>query len=226
MLNNSRLKGDMSLWILTKFAMIFFIFALALIITFFGKLQQEQVCSEQAGLSAKTIASRISQVVYAPVEDERRVYKMPPAIQLGEGRARYELNVTRVVDGETNVPFLSIQLRPIGTSLSCGGGNAVSISGYNLVFAEPTNLLDLKDGSEEETLELHPSELEDPLNKRSKYLVVLKCSTKSLNPSGKPDKYLFLHNCVKDDVNECLQLEGGANNVNGCCGWPGGSCPT
>ncbi len=214
-----KLKGDMSLWILTKFAMIFFIFALALIITFFGKLQQEQVCSEQAGLAAKTIASRISQVVYAPVEDERRVYKMPPAIQLGEGRARYELNITLI--GETaDDKFLSIQLRPIGTTLSCGGGNAVSVPKTNVVFVDPGNSKTLKDPSSsiDSPLEMHPSELENPATTRSKYLVVLKCSRKILPANS----YLYLHNCVREKEEECLKLV----DVDTCCGWPASpSCP-
>ncbi|MFA6048848.1 MAG: hypothetical protein WC792_02800 [Candidatus Micrarchaeia archaeon] len=214
------LKGDMSLWILTKFAMIFFIFALALIITFFGKIQQEQSCGQSADLMAKAISSRISQVLYAPVEDERRVYKMPPAIQLGEGRARYEMNLTRI-GGDIADQFMSISLRPLGMSISCGGGDQVSLAGTNVVFVDPHNVKQLQDLAGEDYLVLHPSELED-FSKKSRFLVVLKCSTKKYPPQ----KYLYLHDCASDEEPGCIKM----SDVEGCCGWgqsPGSNpvCP-
>lgn len=215
------MKGDMSLWILTKFAMIFFIFALALIITFFGKMQQEASCGQSADLMAKAISSRISQVVYAPVEDELRVYKMPPAIELGEGRARYEMSIVRV--GDFNGQYLSISLRPLGMSISCGGGDSVSVANTNVVFVGSTGVPTMiSDYSAEQTLDLHPSELEN-LGIKSKLLVVLKCSSKILDSStGKPRNYLFLQDCTKETSGECMVFKGDSDPsafVDRCCGW-------
>ncbi len=209
------MKGDMSLWVLTKFAMVFFIMALALILTSFGGMQQEQTCNDQTGLSARTMASRISQVVYAPVEDERRIYKLPASITLGEGRALYGIEMRKIQDAGS--AFLTISLRPQGTTLSCGGGNAVSLpTQTKLVYVDRAKVPTLV--SDENPLEFHPSEFEFP-EKKSKFLVVLKCSTKLAFP---PEKYLYLQDCTKDNSEECLKFE----DVERCCGWPSSSAPT
>ncbi|MFQ5406258.1 MAG: hypothetical protein ACE5DI_03830 [Candidatus Micrarchaeia archaeon] len=219
------MKADMSMWILTKFAMIFFIFALAAIIIFFGKIQNEDVCSKQARLATLTISSRISQVVFSPVEDERRVYSFPRVIPIGEGNARYRMTIYPL--GNSKTQTLSMNLSTIGTPFACGGGSAVSVDDFTAVYVKGdlpskadfspnpqawlfTPSVQVKDSESFEDSEI------------SKYLVIIKCSSKTLFGSS-PRKYLFLQNCYKEYAEECWTLE--KDVITNCCGWSSGNCP-
>ena len=206
-----------ALWILTKFAMLFFIFALAAVMLSLGNSQQTAACDSQAQNTVNAIAAKISQVIYSPAEDEKAVFAFQSVLPLGAGGTRYDLNISYRTKASVAPPtsFLSFDLRPL-SQLDCSGANSLSLgeaSAYRVVYYDSRPV----EARDRDSIKFVPSEAKDP-SKRSHYLVVLKCSVKQ--PGGQ--KYIFLQNCRADTADRCdLSLE--SPFIASCCGWEAGT---
>jgi len=221
-------RGDMALWMLTKFAMLFFIFALAYIVFRLGAFHEKDVCQTQSRVISDGIASRISQVVFSPVEDERRVYSFESAIRLGQGVGRYSVEMTLYGRGEKQL--LSIWTRATGTQGKCEAANSVTIGNPAIAYVKPigedrSQMEQWKnretDASADPKRLLKPSET-TTFYEKSRYLVIIKCSSKVLDANGQPRKYLFIENCAQQDPELCIKFLAiqGTDTISQCCGWP------
>jgi len=209
-----------ALWILTKFAMLFFIFALAAILLQMSVVQQSSACETQAGDAASGITAKISQVIFSPSEDERQTYSLEGALPVGSSGVRYAINITyRVLASANNNAGLYISLGSL-SQVSCNAGTNIGLGEpdkYNVIFVSPNGMQKAEQGS---TLRFTPSEGTENL-KKSRYVIILKCAQKS--PGGK--KYLFIQDCHQEAVTDCNELNFDSATVKTCCGWDPAQCP-
>ncbi|MFA6329653.1 MAG: hypothetical protein WCX64_03135 [Candidatus Micrarchaeia archaeon] len=209
-----------ALWILTKFAMLFFIFALAAILLQMSVTQQAGACATQAGDAASGITAKISQVIFSPSEDERQTYSLVGALPVGSGGVRYGINVTyRVLASANGNAGLYITLGSF-SEVSCNAGTNIGLGepgAYTVVFVSPAGMQKAVPGS---ILRLTPSEGTEGL-KKSRYVIILKCAQKS--PGG--DKYLFIQDCHQESLADCSELGFDSATVKTCCGWDPAACP-
>lgn len=117
-------RGQIELWMLTKMAMLFFIVALAFIMTGFGTQEKKAVCAAQAQAVAGSIASSVSQVVNAPAEDERRIFPLEAVLSVGSLEySRYVVFITDSREpsqgGSAGRNFVSITVQ--GRDRDCTG---------------------------------------------------------------------------------------------------------
>jgi len=209
-----------ALWILTKFAMLFFIFALAAILLQMSLVQQSSACATQAGDAAHGITSKISQVVFSPSEDERQTYSLVGALPVGSNGVRYGINITyRVLASANGNAGLYITLGSL-SEVYCDAGTNIGLGGpgnYEVVFVSPFGMEKAVAGS---VLRLTPSAGSEGL-KKSRYVVILKCGQKA--PGGR--KYLFIQDCHQEDLADCNELNFESTTVKTCCGWDPAACP-
>lgn len=213
------MRRGFALWVLTKFAMIFFIFALAALMLSLTGAQQTSACDTQAQNAVNSISAKVSQVLYSPSEDERQAYAFTSVLPLGEGGSKYLLNVSyreRPGAAGATTAYLSLYLQSFS---GCSGGNSVSlgrVGEYAVVFVTPGGAKKAEAGNAlKDSLQFSPSATyARDGSPRSTYLVIVKCAEK--RPGGK--KYLFVEDCRKDTLSDCNQLAfGGA--IEYCCGW-------
>ena len=79
---------------LSKFAILFFILALAIFLFTVSQSEKSGLCSVEAGSQAQIISNSISNVLNNPIEDQQLVVKLPSAITLGSGLSAYLVNIT------------------------------------------------------------------------------------------------------------------------------------
>lgn len=206
------MKAQISLWMLTKFAILFFIFGLVILMTAFGNRASNAICETQANAVAKGIAAAITSVIHNPVEDERLVYPLESVLSIGGTEvSEYQVNITHLITsispkGETTGRF-SISVIPRATN--CRGGASVPYENLSvLIKAERSKIINPKIS----TIELWPSKLAP---EKTYSIVILKCTSK--NPDRK--KYLFITDCRKEDpdTRECSSFEN--KTIAKCCAW-------
>ncbi len=176
---------------LTRFAMVFFIMSLALIVLMFSSAEQKGLCRTQAELTARQIASSINQVLTSPAEDERKLIPLAAALNVGErDRARYTVNITKRADSKTLVVGVAAASSDCIAFQSVGYGEVDEDKVFFQSKLNPSShlLSETFGGNVFEVLQLTPSKVED----RTSYLIVLKCRDKS-SFAGK--KFLYMQNC-------------------------------
>ncbi|MBI4360562.1 hypothetical protein HY572_02190 [Candidatus Micrarchaeota archaeon] len=219
------MRAQIALWMLTKFAMVFFIILLAVIMVSFTDTEKQAICRTQANAIAQSVASTIINVINSPVEDERKVFSLEPSLSVGQKQLeRYTINISNIVS-QSNPDTGSL----VVNVLTVGGCSAGASASYDrsLKLADPDTLVRLWQDSRQggqTIIELKPSDI----YVRDYYLVLAKCRPKE---KALPS-YLFLRKCsaplgqtVDPDV-DCppyLELASGAalstNPVASCCGW-------
>ena len=209
-------RGDMALWILTKMAMLFFIFALSFFLLQVGGFHEQGVCTSQANIVTNGIASRISQVAFSPVEDERRVYSFESSISLGTGRARYEVGM--LLRGEDDNKKFTINATPSSVQRKCTSGTSVVVGDVKIVFVPQAGAIQKWEHMD---VKFFKPSARDPAEK-SRYLVVIKCSSKYLDDNSQTRKFLFIQDCNEQDPHRCIDLATQGTAISRCCGWEGG----
>jgi len=223
-----RLKGQISMWMLTKMAMMFFIVALALILSGLGSMQGRDICASQARFEAQAITGVLSNVINSPVEDERKLLALDAGLSIGKSDfQRYEIHLLEFVDeskiaasekGKTVAGLFSVFVRPPaeGEDVSstrceaneCCGRSSVPFEKFDVRFVGK-----IKQISEGQVIVFEPS---NPAS-RSKFLVVIKCKEK--NPASFPPKsFLFIADCKQDSGEDCFGFA--SREVNETCGYP------
>ncbi len=185
---------------LTKFAMIFFIGALALILFSVADIEKEGLCNVAAERTNEMISSALIQMVDSPVEDERRIIPLEPALSIGnEELSRYEVNVTEYDDGERR----ELRIETMVTKANCGAGGKVPLNSGTI--------LKMIDSDDAPSFTLNPSKPSTSQQQRTKFLVIIKCREKT---AGKKE-YLYLADCKQADPALCT----GFKDVP-VCEWP------
>ncbi len=221
-------RGEIALFVLTKIAMLFFILALALILTSASGVFKASLCEGQAQLEAERISSILTQVINSPLEDERRVYAFEPILSIGsDDLARYEINITNFQQDPaypTSCPsgagttsggctgFLQVLVQT--SRQECGAGSPAPYKDFKIqLFSTASNMVDTNSlhraaaGAGVLTIQPSRSDIEvsgdcQPGGCRSKYLVVIKCKKKSF-PA---DNYLFVEDCRSANPESCLKF--------------------
>ncbi len=202
---SSKVKGQIALWMLTKFAMIFFILALALVLLGYSGIEKKNLCVTRAQGLANAIRSSIANVLTAPVEDERKVIPLERVLSIGESDyVKYAIKITNLVGQSDQPNSLVIEVLPTGAKDCNGGGNVAYPKEAKIVFGGSK-------AADKEALEFDPYGKVEGVD-RSWYLVILKCKTKYW-PS---EEYVYLENCKNQDPSKCINFE----SVQKCCGWP------
>ncbi|VVB67746.1 Uncharacterised protein [Candidatus Norongarragalina meridionalis] len=196
-------RGQIALWMLTKFAMIFFIGALALILLGMSSREQTGLCDEQSGRVESSISGAVVQVLSSPIEDERKVYPFEPSLSFGRSDFElYSVNITKHVTDETKSFIVDVLPR----SPTCKASGSVGIDADVKVHLSGSRL---SQSSEGPRLTLEPSNAKA----RSYYLVIIKCATKK----WPTERHLFLQDCTSNNPAECITLE--TDTIAACCGW-------
>ena len=200
---------------LTKMAMLFFIIALALILTGFGNVQRKDICSAQASFVAQSISGTISNVVNSPVEDERKLLALESTLSVGKtDYERYEINLLKIsASGSAGqrAGSFSITTKPPASETvtsptqcsqnECCGGSSTPFENLDVRLSSDTSGRS-KDISAGELLVLQPS---NPAA-RSRFLVVIKCREKK--PVTFPPKaFLFIEDCTRDSGDQCMGFD-------------------
>ncbi|MBU1197602.1 hypothetical protein KJ765_03745 [Candidatus Micrarchaeota archaeon] len=220
-------KGQIELWMLTKFGMIFFIIALSAIVFMFQVNAKRQICSDQTQVITSAIVGRIEQVLESPAEDEQRAFAFPLALELGrDDRTRYLVDITLFHDSGANYETvrgdgkLIVNASPVGER-TCERGSSIPFQNYMIHFENnPHRLLDdISTPPVRTSLHLSPSDRD--LNSRSKYLIIIKCANKYIPPGPAQERHLWIQDCANDNVNTCINLvTDNAINAIGICGFP------
>lgn len=222
-------RSQIELSMLTRFAMVFFIMALSLVLLLFSNTEQKGLCRTQAELTARQIASSVNQVLTSPAEDERKVIPLIAALSVGQqDRSKYTVNITQRTDSNYFVIGVYANEKDCSAFQSVGYGSDANVVIQNSrKFTQPNDPHKLKEyfgSASYDVLQLTPSNPAD----RTSYLILLKCQSKTLDPvTFKPKKYLYLQNCnflspgetsVNPDL--CLNLKSDPNNpVDVTCGF-------
>lgn len=207
LMKENRKHGQIAMWMLTKFAMIFFIGALALILFAVADIEKEGLCNVSAQRTNKNIANSLIQMLSSPVEDERRIIPLESSLSIGsEDLAKYEINITEYENEGKGIRELRIETTV--KTRDCGSKTRVPIKLENLEII-------LIDGDDAPAFTLNPSKKGD----RSKFLVVIKCRDK-INGSKHS---LLLQDCKHDNPAECMQFNSNApehgGNIFDICEW-------
>jgi hypothetical protein len=209
------LRGQMAMFILTKFAMLFFIMALFTIILIFEQNTRNLSCSQQAQIVANRIANRIAQVIDSPAEDEQRSFVFENSIVLGKSdEARYSVNIT-YREYASKAQKIIIDIVPKGVS-KCNTMAVVDFTNKTVSLASrPGQVINTINHAnfKDEVMQLNPSA--QTQNERSTYLTIIKCGSKSYPPR----QYLFLEDCVQKDPTLCLNFESAEVNRPDVCGF-------
>jgi hypothetical protein len=196
--------------------MLFFIFALAGILLQMSVMQKQGACDTQAFNSVNTLTSKLSQVLFSPSEDEKQTYSLPPAIETGGGNVLYQLNITyseKTTEGVSN-GRLFFYINPL-SEIDCSSGTNIALGDTSkFILAFVNQYGEVNKAVPDEPFVLTPSGSIDGL-KRSRYIIILKCSEKS--PNG--INYIFIQDCHKESITECTELNFNSGMIKACCGW-------
>lgn len=201
------------MWILTKFALIFFIMSLFAIIFMFEQNERANLCTQQVQKVADGIANRLEQIIDSPVEDEQRSFVFEGGIPLGSRDVtRYYVNISKSeVQGEPDTGRILIDAVPTGVK-GCFGRATVPYIKKKLTLDSPYRFITRTVSKyKEDIITLSPSDLDE--NKRTFFLIAIKCGSKTYPP----EKFLFIQDCTHRDPNDCWSFE--ADAVNQSCGF-------
>ena len=188
-----RSRGAIALWMLTKFAMLFFLAALTLVIANFAFREKGALCVSEASRMNYEIASRIKQVLDSPARDERRVLPLEPSLKLASGGTRYNIKLTKLKTRNSLIIDLA-EGSPNATSSQCKSSSSLPLGNATL------NTYGWKLGPEGNYTLLYPSN--PNFTVKDRYLVILKCSTKTYPPQT----HLFLFPCPQTNPDLCPQF--------------------
>jgi hypothetical protein len=209
------LKGQMAMFILTKFAMLFFIMALFTIILIFEQNTRNLSCSQQTQIVANRIANRIAQVIDSPAEDEQRSFVFENSIVLGKNdEAKYTVNIT-YREHLSKAQKILIDVVPRGVD-KCNTMAVVDFTNKTVTLASrPGQIITSINHAnyKDEVMQLNPSA--PTQNERSTYLTIIKCGSKRYPPS----QYLFLEDCVQKNPINCLNFDTPGSGVMEKCGF-------
>ncbi len=201
----SEKRGQIAMWMLTKFAMIFFIGALALILLSVADIEKEGLCNVAAERANKMITSAFIQMLNSPVEDERRVIPLESALSIGkEDLARYEVNITEYSEGDRR----ELRIETGVAKADCGTGSKVPLE-----LDEDKLVIQMADEDDAPFFTLNPSKPSRGQEKRSRFLVIIKCRDKY---EGKKE-YLLVQDCKQEDPAQCIQFD--SEGPKQFCGW-------
>ncbi len=209
---NSKLKASIALWILTKFAIVFFIFALGAILTTYGFAYREKLCEEQANFIARQVLASINSVVISPAEDEIKTFKLEPTIRFTKDDfAVYDINITALPKAETAKSFIVDVVAPgrCASKLSIkfeSADESKKIDKVYFVDYLPGGTPPKDEISQGEVFTFKPFNVKEPASS-SRFLVFLKCTKKEVEQDGTYSKFLFIQGCRKDDSKECLNFK-------------------
>lgn len=224
------------MFVLTKFAMLFFLFALAALVMAYGNRQRDSICSDEANRVAGSIASTIAYVINSPVEDERKIYPLEPSLSVGrEDFERYVINVTHL----NSTRILRIEVKPLAYAASCHGeahatypeNMSVDVrSAFEATFRPPRTLgvaeseYVINPDKNLEVVSMFPGGHPRDFRTRSAYVIVLKCTDKR-GIEFPPRQYLFMQNCGNRDPAACLNYNDLIGLQPDCCiNAEGGRC--
>ncbi len=192
------MRGEMSLWMLTKFGMIFFIVALSAIVFSVELRAKDSICKDQSNAIAQAISSRITQVLESPAEDEQRTYAFPGGLSLGRSdRVRYLVQVTdRRKAGAVDEGRLIVNVSP-SSGQKCEGASSVPYKGFAVKLIQGPRPLDPPTGNPQ-TLTFSPSDL--TYEKKSFYMVAIKCASKTTPPGAGQPRFLYVQDCTHENV--------------------------
>ncbi len=225
----SAVRGQIALWMLTKFAMVFFIIMLAGIMISFSDAQKESICQTQARSMARNIAATLTNIVNSPVEDERKVFALESSLSVGKTQLeRYFINITNIPNKDDPSTTLdesksgSLVVHVLSGTL-CEGYARASYDA-NMVMVDPVSLLSRWKANTD--LQLRPSDIQN----RDYYLIIAKCRPKVNGFTN----FLYMHQCnapvgISVDPDTCPPKLGSnetslsdkliANPALQCCGW-------
>ncbi len=194
-------KSQIELWMLSKFAILFFILALAIFLFTVSQSEKSGLCSVEAGSQAQIISNSISNVLNNPIEDQQLVVKLPSAITLGSGLSAYLVNIT-YTNQSAGPSLIAVQAfsntgncvsNPQTVSFSSNVNvNFIDVNGDNLPLSPVKNT-----NINQMVLSANPSFVSLP---NQFFLLVIKCTSKS-KPTLPP--YLFVITCVQTKLSLC-----------------------
>lgn len=202
-------RCQIALFILTKFAMLFFIFSLAALVMVFGNRQRDNICEDEANRIARAVASSIAYVINSPVEDERKIYALEPSLAVGrEDFERYVIKITH----HNSTKLFSIEVAPAAYGACSGGAQVKYPEGLVIEFysdpektgeqVEPGGVARVQTQSKA-SLAIHPSGHPKNWRWRSFFLIVMKCGTKEWPKAD----YLFIQSCEDRDAGRCMNFD-------------------
>ncbi|MBI5229674.1 hypothetical protein HY991_06200 [Candidatus Micrarchaeota archaeon] len=219
------MRSQISMWMLTKFAMVFFISALALILFAFVKTESETLCSSQAETVAKSVSQGINSVLNLPAEDYRVIVPLESSLSIGRSDfVRYSVNITNLATGKiavlgTKVSTGSFSIYVRADAKGCDSGSSSPYENMVVHLIGQDRGIKNIGGTDRTVLQLFPSH---PYQK-SYYAVIIKCREKYWPPPTAsvktPLKHLFVIDCKKSNVEECDKLD--TAYIDKCCGWSG-----
>ena len=207
------MRGDTAMWVLTKMAMLFFIAALAGILLVFGGLQKSGLCNEEALAISNRVASGLSQVINSPVEDERRIIQLQPALAIGDSRSsRYSLNISRRATPDrpdTNAMVISVSSE---VDRACSFGVQVT---YNKTWDNPIDKRiyffsplpnpprQFGGPNPPETIVMMPAPLNPAVQgPRTTFIAIVKCTQKTTARK----KFIFIQDCTQQNAENCISF--------------------
>ncbi|HLC47678.1 MAG TPA: hypothetical protein VJI13_01265 [Candidatus Norongarragalinales archaeon] len=201
------------MWILTKFALLFFIIGLFSIIFMFEQRARANTCDMQVQRIADSIAGRLAQILDSPVEDEQRSFPFEIGLQLGQNDVgRYYVNITdRQIRGTTKGIIL-VDVAPSNVR-NCQGFAKVDYSDKNVTLDSIRTYQKTLSRYEDRIIQLNPSDLDDA--KRTYYLTMIKCSEKVYQ--GR--KYLYIQDCNQKDFKACWSFDEVGSVIDQTCGF-------
>jgi len=219
------MERGIELWILSKFAFIFFLFALLALMVTFSTREKSAICSETVQNIAERIAAKISQVVSSPVEDERGVIPLETSIQLASGRERYSINFTYINITKPERFIINVKKIPESPADPCTGGASAILPVNNTptvnILSGRKNTTTVEGGK----LNWFPVTPSDP-DHRDRYLVVIRCGEKCSRTGNvstctagawPPPRYLIVDACTQENPDMCLPLN--STDVGKLCGF-------
>lgn len=207
-------RGQMAMWILTKFAMLFFIFMLAALMVSLSGQFRSALCDDQARLTAQRLTNGVADVINSPLEDERKVLPLEAVLSAGKADfERYTLNITDAPAAETDAPGSAEKVQTgeiilsLDTNAGCTGGGRAPYRDFQItLLGGPTNPVVTSPPlwqtalRKSQTLTATPSELE---GKRTNFIVVLKC-TRKVYP---PIQQLWVQSCQAENPARCIDFQ-------------------
>lgn len=191
-------RGQIALWMLTKFAIVFFIIALSLVMLNFANAERDNLCSTQARVMALSVASSFDNLFNSPVEDERKVMPLEMALSVGrDNLARYSIILLnkQKSGGGGNIVIT------VNTSAGCVGVASSSYGAKIRFNGLPADKPVLINPSQGDYVDL------------AKYLILMKCKPKFIGM----DNYVFVEACKNENPDTCQRLDTGG--IEKCCGW-------
>jgi len=217
-------RGQIALWMLTKFAMVFFIIMLAAIMVSFSDAQKETICRSQAQSMARNLAATLTNVINSPAEDERKAFALESSLSVGKTQLeRYSINITNRASSDPDSPGTGSIVIHVQSGSGCEG-YARAVYDKSTVLTTPNSFQTR--WASGASLELKPSDL----RQRDYYLIMAKCRPKqsgtasyfyagacssSLGVAVNPDACApFISINASRPLSERL-----ADPVIQCCGW-------